>query len=187
MTAKLHLIEQSDTESKVKAIRLADEFIDRNRPRISGGMFHAGIREFLITLAEAKVAGRVVMFAFAGESREQPRSLFDVATKILAEVLDGSPPQSSADREDRMELHLAAEAEIDAAWRNRGERIDYATAVRLASEKGETAIHPPGVDPESQELDRAAQAEIENAWRNRGEKLSYIDAVRRAVEKAERR
>jgi hypothetical protein len=187
MTAKLHLIEKSDTESQVRAIRLADEFIDRRRHRVTRKMFQAGLREFLIALAQKKVAGHVMMFAFAGESREQPRSAFDVVTTILAECLDELPAQSSGGGDERLELHLAAESEIDSAWRNRGERIDYASAVRLASSKSEMASHPPDVDPESAALDLAARAEIESAWRSRGEKLSYLDAVRRAVEKAERR
>jgi hypothetical protein len=76
-------------------------------------------------------------------------------------------------------LHLAAEQEITSAWTGRGEKIDYATAVRRASEKS----HPPDVDQESQELDRGAQAEIESAWRNRGERIGYLQAVRRATAK----
>jgi hypothetical protein len=181
MTAKLHLIEQSDTESQAKANRLADEFIDRNRTKIPRRMLQLGLRETLIALARKKVAGHVMMFAFAGESQERPRSIFDLVTTCLAECLDELPSRSSDGGDERLELHLAAEQEITSAWTGRGEKIDYATAIRLASAKSEMASHLSDVDRESQKLDLAAQAEIEAAWRSRGERITYLDAVRRAV------
>lgn len=159
--------------SYLEAIRKADGFLDRNSERIPGSLHAAGIREILIHFAAKETARLVVELALPDEAVPRARSEFELITTLLAEL----PPIEFAD-DDGTQLHLAAEAEITSAWTGRGERIDYATAIRLAAEKQEAAIRPPDVDPESESLDLAAQAEIEAAWKSRGERISYLDALR---------
>jgi hypothetical protein len=169
---------KGDAESRIKARRLVAEFIEPRRKRIPKETVDAGLEELLLALAGSHVQGRRIMLA------EGPRSLFELATSVFAACLDELPQLEFAGADpDSVALHLAAEREISDAWTGRGEKVDYASALRRAVEKRETAIHPSDIDQESKQLDRAAQAEIESAWRNRGEKLSYLDALRRAVEK----
>lgn len=167
-------------DSYLAAVRKADGFLDRNSERIPRELHAAGIRDVLIHFAAKETAGLVVELALPDEAVPRARSEFELVTTLLAEL----PPVEFPDADnDGMQLHLAAEREITSAWTGRGEKITYATAVRLAAEKQEAAIRPPDVDPESQELHLAAEAEIEGAWKSRGERITYLGGLRRAETK----